>query len=112
MRTCVGCRTVDAQASLVRLAAEGSRLVVDRPRRVAGRGAYVHVRCLANLNRGQIARTLKRAVDDGDVKRIVFELSLSSDNSGDRTIRNGGPFSLGVEGAKPVETAPRITAKE
>jgi hypothetical protein len=96
----------------VRLAGEGSRVVVDHSRHHPGRGAYIHTRCVTTLSRGQIARTLKRAVNDGDVKRIVFELSLSSDNSGDRTIRNGGPFSLGVEGAKPVETAPRITAKE
>ena len=96
----------------MRLAANGSRVVVDRPRRRPGRGAYIHARCVMALTRAQIARTLKRSVDEGDVKRIVFELSLSSDNSGDRTIRNGGPFSLGVEGAKPVETAPRITAKE
>jgi len=90
----------------------GARLVVDRPRRRPGRGAYIHVRCIANLHRGQIARTLRRAIADGDVKRIVSELSPCGDNSDDPAIRNGGRFSLGVEAAIPVETAPRITAKE
>jgi hypothetical protein len=64
------------------------------------------------LNRGQVARTLKRSIDDGDLKRIVSELSRPGDNSRDPAIQNGGRFSLGVAAAKPVETAPRITAKD
>ena len=91
----------------MRLVAEGGRVIVDRPVRLPGRGAYVHATCAGKLERGQIARTLKRAVDGGDVKRIVSELSSLGDNSADPTTRNGGSFPRGAAPAIPVRTAPR-----
>ena len=117
-RTCVGCRNPDDQSALVRLAADGARgdgagrIVVDAKRLRPGRGAYVHRGCASKLEKGQIARTLKRAVDGRDVAAIVSELSSDGDNSGDRTIQNGGRFSRGATPAIPVRTAPRISAKE
>ena len=42
LRTCVGCRSQDDQANLVRVVACDGALVVDRHRSRSGRGAYVH----------------------------------------------------------------------
>jgi predicted RNA-binding protein YlxR (DUF448 family) len=52
-RTCVGCRTRDAQDLLLRVVAVRGEVVPDPRRRLAGRGAYVHPRpdCLALAER-------------------------------------------------------------
>jgi uncharacterized protein len=42
VRTCVGCRERAARADLLRVVAEGDRLVPDPARRLPGRGASVH----------------------------------------------------------------------
>lgn len=42
VRTCLGCRTRDVQANLVRVVARDSVLVVDLRGSAPGRGAYVH----------------------------------------------------------------------
>lgn len=83
-RTCVGCRAVVPQHQLVRLVFDGPRLVVDAARVRPGRGAYVHAAasCLASAGRGGIARSLRRAVQPGDLKRIVAEMSPTDDKSG------------------------------
>jgi predicted RNA-binding protein YlxR (DUF448 family) len=85
------------------LASDGARVILDRDKRIPGRGAYVHLGCARKLERGQIARTLKRAVDGGDVKAIVSELSSLGDNSGHLATR----FPRGAAPAIPVRTAPR-----
>ncbi len=61
MRTCLGCRTRDAQSVLVRVVARDGALVVDRPRRLPGRGGYFHRAdaCLATFaRRGGFVRSL------------------------------------------------------
>lgn len=99
----MGCRTVDDQAALLRLATDGARVVLDRSKRLQGRGAYVHLGCAKKLERGQIARVLKRAVDGSDVKAIVSELSSLGDNSASAATR----FPRGATPAIPVISAPR-----
>jgi predicted RNA-binding protein YlxR (DUF448 family) len=42
VRTCVGCRERSAKSTLLRVVAEGDRLVPDRTGRLPGRGASVH----------------------------------------------------------------------
>jgi uncharacterized protein len=48
VRTCVGCRERAARADLLRVVADGGRLVPDPARRRLGRGASVHpdLRCV------------------------------------------------------------------
>lgn len=62
-RTCVGCRTATPEGELVRLAiGPGGQIAVDHPRRLGGRGAWVHVarRCLVDaVKKGGIARGLE-----------------------------------------------------
>ena len=61
-RTCIGCRQVKAKAELLRLVRGGDgRVVVDRHRMAAGRGAYTcpTVQCLDKaLVVGRLARAL------------------------------------------------------
>ncbi|MCW2570931.1 MAG: hypothetical protein JWO88_989 [Frankiales bacterium] len=42
MRTCVGCRERAAKSTLLRVVADGDRLVPDLTGRLPGRGASVH----------------------------------------------------------------------
>jgi uncharacterized protein len=48
VRTCVGCRNRAARADLLRVVADGDRLIPDLARRLPGRGASVHpdLRCI------------------------------------------------------------------
>jgi predicted RNA-binding protein YlxR (DUF448 family) len=116
MRTCTGCRVAAAQGTLVRVVFEGPRLVVDRARRLPGRGAYVHpiAKCVTIAG---LARSLRRSVTPDDVKRVVADLSPENDNSGGNS--DPGPdqsrptdLTPGLQGAKTVETRPRIKAKD
>ena len=80
-RTCVGCRSVDAQGALVRIARVGPRFVADPRRRMPGRGVYVHTRCFDRaLERGGLARGFKTQVNRDAVERLRrqwSELSLT-----------------------------------
>ena len=62
VRTCLGCRKRDDQTALVRLVADGDRVIVDQARRKPGRGAWVHrdARCQKRLTVGAIERGLRR----------------------------------------------------
>jgi predicted RNA-binding protein YlxR (DUF448 family) len=116
MRTCTGCRAVAPQRELVRVALDGGRLVVDRERRLPGRGAYVHPR-KACVTAPGLARSFRRSVTPQDLQRIVTQLgdlSLPGDNSGnhDEDRDDLGKNAPGLAGAKPVETPPRIKAKD
>jgi len=60
-RTCLGCRKRDRQGALVRLVADGDRVVIDAARRRPGRGAWVHRdrTCVKRLAVGAIERGLR-----------------------------------------------------
>jgi len=116
MRTCTGCRAVVPQRELVRVVADGARLVLDRERRRAGRGAYVHPRTSCVTVAG-LARSLRRSVTPQDVQRIVTQLgdlSRPDDNSKnhDEDRDDLGKNAPGLAGAITVETPPRIKAKD
>ncbi len=106
---------MDAQASLVRLAFDGARLVIDRSRRLAGRGVYVHAKtsCVITAGRGGLARSLRREVAAEDVKRIAAEMSPSDDNSDDTNARKSDRLPEKVAGLAAVKTVekPLIKAK-
>lgn len=69
-RTCVGCRTVNAKRTLVRLVRTGDgRVQIDPTGKAAGRGAYLHNRrsCWVNaLHTGALERALKVTVVEAD----------------------------------------------
>ena len=105
---------MDAQASLVRLAFESNHLVVDRSRRLAGRGVYVHpsAACV-RAGRGGMARSMRREVAAEDIKRIASEMSPVDDNSVDPSVGESDRLpekAAGLAAVKTVET-PLIKAK-
>ncbi|MDT0301458.1 YlxR family protein [Streptomonospora wellingtoniae] len=64
VRTCVGCRSRAAQSDLMRLVASSGAAVPDPPRRMPGRGAYLHADpgCWESAKRrGGLARALRSA---------------------------------------------------
>jgi len=73
VRTCVGCRTTDAQGALLRVVVADGRVVADPARRAPGRGAYLHPRetCLAGAAKGGLARTLRHPVSRADLAAIA-----------------------------------------
>jgi uncharacterized protein len=72
IRTCVGCRQTDEQASMVRVTAKGHDLILDNARRNAGRGAYVHARnsCLAGAERGGFRRSFRISIERESIASI------------------------------------------
>jgi predicted RNA-binding protein YlxR (DUF448 family) len=68
-RTCLGCRKRDARTALVRLVADGDRVVVDTGLCRPGRGAWVHrdPRCAKRLTLGAIERGLKRKLSEDSI---------------------------------------------
>lgn len=74
-RTCIGCRKQGYRSELVRLVASGSDLhtvLVDTRRRMAGRGAWLHLNasCLSlAVKRRAFGRALRGASEITDVER-------------------------------------------
>jgi predicted RNA-binding protein YlxR (DUF448 family) len=96
MRTCVACREIAAQATLVRIVATESRLAVDLKRRCKGRGAYVHpgLTC-RGIGRGEdaklasgLARSFRRGVRPGDVAILRADLLGAFASDRDSVERN------------------------
>jgi uncharacterized protein len=71
-RTCVGCRTVLAKRSLIRLVRQAEGVLVDPTGKVAGRGAYLHNRrsCWEKGLKGPLAHALKVDLTTGDIQRL------------------------------------------
>jgi predicted RNA-binding protein YlxR (DUF448 family) len=130
MRTCTGCRKIAPQRDLVRLVFDGPRLAIDltslvlgvwsakpskRPRRLPGRGAYVHpaVTCVTVAG---LSRSLRRPVTAAVVSRLMSEMSPTDDNSGaklvEQLLQNASQNAPGLDGGDTVEMPPRIKAKD
>lgn len=81
LRTCVGCRTIDAQANLLRLVADAAgRLRFDsNQHRSPGRGCYVHrtSACVKAAQRGGFQRSFRRSLRLSD-SEIQAGLQLAS----------------------------------
>lgn len=91
----------------MRVAVEGTSVVLDRARRLPGRGAYVHARAVCVTAPG-LAKSLRRSVTPRDVQQLVANLSPTKDNSSDLHGKN--PSGLG--GANAVETPTELRAIE
>ncbi len=78
LRTCVGCRKPDEQANLVRLVRDAQgRVKVDRKRRLAGRGAYVHVNesCVEQMvHEGGLPRSFRHNLQPVEASKLLREL--------------------------------------
>ena len=71
-RTCVGCRTILAKRTLVRLVRRPEGVQVDPTGKLAGRGAYLHNRrsCWEKGLKGPLANALKNPLTDADLQRL------------------------------------------
>lgn len=86
-RTCVGCRTVLAKRTLVRLVRTTEGVRVDPSGKLNGRGAYLHNQrsCWAQGLKGPVAHALKVGLTAEDRQRLeAFMETLPADtNSGE-----------------------------
>ncbi|WP_430867085.1 YlxR family protein [Demequina aurantiaca] len=75
VRTCVGCKKLEAQSVLMRVALDGNRVVADPIRSLPGRGAWLHRSddCLTKaLQRRAFGRALR--APQADASGISLEL--------------------------------------
>lgn len=72
LRTCVGCRTVQAKRALTRVVRTPEGFQVDPSGKLPGRGAYVHDlrACWHNALAGPLARALNTTLSDADRERL------------------------------------------
>jgi predicted RNA-binding protein YlxR (DUF448 family) len=71
-RTCVGCRTVLAKRSLLRLVVKPEGMLIDPSGKLAGRGAYLHNRrsCWEKALKGPLEHALKVPLTTDDTQRL------------------------------------------
>lgn len=71
-RTCVGCRTVQAKRSLIRIVRTKSGVQIDTTGKQPGRGAYLHNTrsCWESGLQGPLARALKTEIKPGDMGEL------------------------------------------
>jgi predicted RNA-binding protein YlxR (DUF448 family) len=78
-RTCMGCREVDFQQAMVRLAALPQGVVIDVPGKLGGRGGYLHPRrrCLELFVKAKVNRfnSLRRSLDRSERVNLVNMLA-------------------------------------
>jgi predicted RNA-binding protein YlxR (DUF448 family) len=98
-RTCLGCRKRDRQAVLVRLVADGDRVVIDAERKRPGRGAWVHRdrKCAARLAIGGLERGLRRKLAATALVGLVDAVGVHPD----RTARQSGPDQVKLPAGSP-----------
>lgn len=83
-RTCVGCRSVLAKRTLIRVVRRADGVVVDPSGKLAGRGAYLHNRrsCWERGLKGGLANALKTTLTSEDRRQLEeFMSSLPADSA-------------------------------
>lgn len=84
LRSCLGCGTRDERRALIRIAAAGSRVVIDPDRRLPGRGGYLHPRalCLEGFLASRIRefRSLKRKINADERRNITRSITVRLDS--------------------------------
>ena len=85
-RTCVGCRTVQAKQTLVRIVRTPTEGVqVDPHGKMNGRGAYLHNRrsCWQASLKGRLAQALKTELSPEDISRLQTYMQTLPDEDQD-----------------------------
>ncbi len=72
-RTCVGCRSVVAKRSLIRIVNGPEGVAVDPSGKLAGRGAYLHAlrSCWERALKGSLDQALKIELTAEDKNRLI-----------------------------------------
>ena len=87
-RTCVGCRTVQAKRSLIRIVRTPEGVRPDPTGKLAGRGAYLHDQrsCWERGLRGALAHALKTELSPADREALqAFAAALPEEMPADRS---------------------------
>jgi predicted RNA-binding protein YlxR (DUF448 family) len=71
-RTCIGCRTIQAKRSLIRVVRQPNGIQVDLTGKRSGRGAYLHNlrACWERGLKGGLAQALKAELTPDDRQRL------------------------------------------
>lgn len=71
-RTCIGCRTVLAKKTLIRIVRTSEGVNVDPTGKAPGRGAYIHGNrsCWERALKGPIGNALKTELTEADRQRL------------------------------------------
>jgi predicted RNA-binding protein YlxR (DUF448 family) len=91
MRTCIGCRQRGEQARLLRVAVVQEKVMPDRGRRLAGRGAYLHfsLQCLEwAIRRGALVRSFRNRVQPPRLEEVHSLNEAVSASQADRIAGN------------------------
>ena len=83
-RTCVGCRTVLAKRTLIRIVRQPEGVLIDPTGKLNGRGAYLHNQrsCWQQALRGSLANALKTTLSAEDKARLENHIaSLPQDSA-------------------------------
>jgi uncharacterized protein len=81
-RTCVGCHTVMAKRTLIRLVRRQDGILIDPTGKAAGRGAYLHNlrSCWEKGLKGSLAHALKTEINSKDLQQLTeYAFSLPED---------------------------------
>ena len=72
-RTCVGCKSVIAKRSLIRLVSRPDGVQIDPTGKLAGRGAYLHNQklCWEKGLKGPVANALRTTLSEKDLNCLV-----------------------------------------
>jgi len=99
-RTCIGCRTVLAKKSLIRIVRSPEGVLVDATGKAPGRGAYIHgVRsCWESALKGPIAHALKAELSETDRQHLKEFMQTLPVESGDA---KETPLTENKNGEKP-----------
>jgi uncharacterized protein len=71
VRTCIGCRRRAPRSTLLRVVAEGSRVVWDRRAIAPGRGAWMHPGCVELARKRRAFGRALRITGTPDVTELV-----------------------------------------
>jgi uncharacterized protein len=84
-RTCVGCRTVLAKRTLIRLVRQSEGVVIDPSGKLAGRGAYLHNRrsCWEKGLKGPLEHALKATLTTDNTQRLHKFMQTLPEEEGD-----------------------------
>jgi len=98
-RTCIGCRSIQAKRSLIRIVRQANGVEIDLTGKLPGRGAYLHDlrSCWEKGLKGALSKALKTNLTPEDEDKLVKYMlslpdqtaqstSLIADNSPDITM--------------------------
>ncbi|MBG7610104.1 MAG: YlxR family protein [Anaerolineae bacterium] len=81
-RTCIGCRTVQAKKSMIRVVRTAHGVQIDTTGKMAGRGAYLHQThtCWERGLKGSLSRALNIELTPDDLERLFAFLKSMPQN--------------------------------